>query len=959
MLRRALLAGLLLLISTWTLPRSTLGQTSQPLPELAISQTESEVRIEWNSTGLSPQTAVSEQLGWQNLRLEQHVVPGRLVTLRLEADSQAQAQIVQLKSRAWQGSLTSAPDIVPQTSSGQLRPELAPTAQQSLPNAPITLLREGTLRGNKLAVFLISPLFQNGDQIALVEELEAQIAGAQLVDADLNELFANDGPFISAASGPSNPLANSQAFKIAVSQVGMQIVQGSELAAAGINLGDINRLQLYHRGKVVALEVRDGGDGRFDAEDTIRFFAGQVGDRWNSVEWYWLRVEQNPGTRMSTRTAQPDGAPLRTSAFQSGKWREFKIYDSLLAGPEGDHWYINDIKTAPDDVDRSFTVWLKGTLPLAKTGSSTIVVQGAAYTNQTHRVMLGEGEMKVYLPLVTKEPNAPSGPAPQVPNKTQRTISPAPAVWQQSGDFAQSFSVSPPLDYVKITSLSGPTVSGLEFSSIRWRHPVELDFSFQGGLFETEAGNWQYELRNTASGRTLYDISDPYKPVILRIPEGTNTRFQDGSQARSYLLSGANLEQRPSITPHKPVNLSTPLNANALYIAPSEFLTALPPLLNLRQDQGYVARAVDVQAIYDSWSFGAVDPKAIHAFLRYAAATWSRTPKAVGLVGDGTLDPFNYSKTSMNGRVYNLNLIPPYLAMVDPWSGETACDSCYGQLDSDDPLDDGLPDLMIGRLPVKSVDELNKLIQKIGRYESESVNQTWRAKAVFLADNYREADGTPDPGGDFAATADLGVSLLPSGVAIERMYYDPTPSSVGVPWREPDADKAKERSFAALKAGAGLLSFYGHSNQFQMAVTNITNGRSNGLLTLYDPDLAQNGSKLPMVLQMTCLTSSFHTPTNSGTTIDERFVLAPDGGAIAVWGSSGLGVSYGHEMLQEGFLKQLWSGNSPTVSQRVGALALAGYLKLFSEGACCQSSIQTYLVLGDPLSAIRLLRQAP
>src|SRR5690606_35475304 len=122
----------------------------------------------------------------------------------------------------------------------------------------------------------------------------------------------------------------------------------------------------------------------------------------------------------------------------------------------------------------------------------------------------------------------------------------------------------------------------------------------------------------TPSKRTLYDVSDPNRPVILTIPEGQSPRFQEGTNARKYLLSGANLEHQPQIFKHTPVDLSPALTADAVYITPAAFQSALQPLLSLRQGQGYVARAVDVQAIYDNWSFGAVDPKAIHAFLRYA-----------------------------------------------------------------------------------------------------------------------------------------------------------------------------------------------------------------------------------------------------------------------------------------------------------------------------------------------------
>ncbi|MEO6063967.1 MAG: C25 family cysteine peptidase, partial [Thermoflexales bacterium] len=88
-------------------------------------------------------------------------------------------------------------------------------------------------------------------------------------------------------------------------------------------------------------------------------------------------------------------------------------------------------------------------------------------------------------------------------------------------------------------------------------------------------------------------------------------------------------------------------------------------------------------------------------------------------------------------------------------------------------------------------------------------------------------------------------------------------------------------------------------------------------------------------------------------TIDERLVLAPNGGALSVWGSSGSGVSHGHDYLARGFFNQLW-GSQPGTA-RLGQLIQAGYLSLFQGAyACCGDSIRTYLLLGDPLTRPRV-----
>jgi hypothetical protein len=353
---------------------------------------------------------------------------------------------------------------------------------------------------------------------------------------------------------------------------------------------------------------------------------------------------------------------------------------------------------------------------------------------------------------------------------------------------------------------------------------------------------------------------------------------------------------------------------------------------------------VDVHAIYDAWSFGQVSPNAIRAFLRYAAATWRRAPVAVTLVGDGTADPLGYTKHG------DANLLPPYLAMVDPWVGETACETCYAQLDGDDVLSDSLPDLTLGRLPVKSAAELQALVAKILSYETTAGGIGWRSQAIFVADNYLDAQGAPDSAGDFAGLADVGAALLPAGMETRRLYYDPSPSRPAEPWREPNAAVAHKRTTELLNAGAGLVTYVGHSHQWQWAMTDPT-GEPSYLFGLYDADDLTNAGRSFVLLEMTCLTAAFQTPAYSATTIDERLLLAP-GGAIAVWGPTGLGVAHGHDALQRGFQNALWA--APPMTARIGALTAAGYLDLFTNSGCCQDALRTFALLGDPLTAARV-----
>jgi hypothetical protein len=442
--------------------------------------------------------------------------------------------------------------------------------------------------------------------------------------------------------------------------------------------------------------------------------------------------------------------------------------------------------------------------------------------------------------------------------------------------------------------------------------------------------------------RTLYDISNPLSPTLLVI---SNTQqFEDDSTNHAYLLSGANVEFTPTVTTHAPINLATPLNAQVLYIAPSSLQAALAPLVAYRQAQSYTVSVFDPQAIYDAWSYGQVSPIAIRNFLRYAT-TWPVSPTAVILVGDGTLDPLNYRNTN------HPNFIPPYLAPVDSFIGETACDTCYAQLDGDDPLADDLPDMLIGRLPVKSAAELTTVIAKIIGYET-GPRALWQTRNVYLADNYRERNGYPDPAGDFTVFSDASVAQQPNGVDIQRVYYDPyLATALGVPWRVPTATVAHARTVNLWNAGAALVNYNGHAFSWQLASTDFASATPY-LLDSNDADALSNGNRLPIVLQMTCLTSAFHQLTPDNATLDERLLLNANGGAVAVWGSAGYGVAHGHDALQRGFYKQLWE--TPNATPLVGALTLRGYLELFTTTSCCHDEIRTHILLGDPLTRARI-----
>ncbi len=707
------------------------------------------------------------------------------------------------------------------------------------------------------------------------------------------------GP-LAQVPGPA-PAAARTALLIHVAEGGLQRLSGADLAAVGLDLAtlDPTRLWLRYAGRAVPLDLRSGSDGRLDPTDELRFYAPNPADRWNPTATYWLTVEPDPGPRIIVRAVPPAQAPLRSDALELGEHYQPLRYDSRRPGPDGDHWFAADLRpTQTSPVTHSLD--LETSLPPLPAATTLLTVSGQLYVG---------GPVSLSLAL---------GPAQ------------AEVAWVRMGLWTSPVALVDGATAVLLTAHVASGQAALLLDRVTWERPARLELGGQGVRFRGLPGNWRYSLSGLPLDWELYDVSDPAAPLRLD-PGGTSLVFEDGPTPHDYLVSGPGTLFVPTVTAWAGSDIASPRSAEVLYLVPAALREALAPLVAHRTGQGYAVAVVSVEDVYAGWSYAAVDPAAIRAFLRYAASTWPQPPTTLVLVGDGSVDPHDWTGRGAGNR----NLIPPYMASVDPWLVETACDTCYGRLAGDDPLQQDLPDLAVGRLPVKSAEELAALVSKLIAYDRSNDAGAWRDRLALIAEE-------PDTAGDFFAAADAAAALQPPQVVVQRVFYDPSglrgPAS---------AEEAARQTRAAFEDGATVLVYHGHSHQWQWALTALGEARSS-LLSLYEPDTLGNHERLPVVLTMTCLSSAFQTPAISGTTIDERLVLAP-GGAVAVWGPSGFGVAHGHVILQQGFFAALWA--APEGRATLGELTMAGY-RAIQASDVAHDTLFTFVLLGDPLTSL-------
>jgi hypothetical protein len=273
--------------------------------------------------------------------------------------------------------------------------------------------------------------------------------------------------------------------------------------------------------------------------------------------------------------------------------------------------------------------------------------------------------------------------------------------------------------------------------------------------------------------------------------------------------------------------------------------------------------------------------------------------------------------------------VPPYLGMVDPVWGEAPSDNRFATLDGPD---DQLPELFVGRLPVNTPAEAETVVSKILAYDEAPPLGPWNEPLLFFAG---EADGITD----FHAHSDeIYTNVLDLGLeshTAERIYYCEEGCSES--YEISDAERMREIVLSKLNQGALTATWTGHSSWHQWG--------ANRLFHLDDLPNLKNGGALPVFLQMTCFTSYFSQPTSD--TLDESLLRLADGGAIATWGPTSLGLTSGHMTIHKGFVNAALG--EPSVP--LGAATVAARLAL--DGAHA-SLWDTYALFGDPAMGLNL-----
>jgi len=276
---------------------------------------------------------------------------------------------------------------------------------------------------------------------------------------------------------------------------------------------------------------------------------------------------------------------------------------------------------------------------------------------------------------------------------------------------------------------------------------------------------------------------------------------------------------------------------------------------------------VDIFQIYNEFAGGKADPIAIRDMARMLKQRDDNFRYMI-LLGDASYDYRNIVPNLPND-----NLAPTYetdqsLNPVDAYPS----DDFFGLLSDGEGGDDlkGTLDLGIGRIPARTLEEANDVINKIIHYDTNPNRfGEWRTKLGFAADDVdaswdtvhlRDSDRIAED------TEDRVPCMLPQKVYFDSYKQEATPGGA----RYPDANKAINDN---IFKGQLVFNYLGHGGPKGLSQERV----------VQIPDIRgwSNMDKLPVFITATCSFTGFDEP--NIVSAGEHLILNPNGGAVALF----------------------------------------------------------------------------
>lgn len=354
------------------------------------------------------------------------------------------------------------------------------------------------------------------------------------------------------------------------------------------------------------------------------------------------------------------------------------------------------------------------------------------------------------------------------------------------------------------------------------------------------------------------------------------------------------------------------INADILFTQAQYLIIAHPDFINddlnayiNYKNSSYQIQLVDVEQIYAQFGYYNKSANAIDEYIRYAANRMNT--QFVLLVGGDTYDYHNYLD------IGSISYIPTLYSATDDLIKYAPVDAKYADINNDN-----IPDISLGRLPVRTEEDLSVLLNKIYLYDQKDYSQT----ALISADEFDAAQIY-----SFSADAESMINTLPASwqgniTDDYRAFMDADGFNL-----------TQSKIIDGINNGVALTSFIGHTGTRAWSFSRLL--RNNHVFDLV------NANKPTLVTQWGCWNSYFVSPQED--TMAHAFMLNANGGAVASLGASTLTTADNERQLSQLVFIELINNQLP-----LGQAVMVAKQKLALTNPTALDVILGWNVLGDP-----------
>jgi len=767
------------------------------------------------------------------------------------------------------------------------------------------------------------------------DRLTNEFISTHLVNKEIALNFS--GKVVENSDNPNNNYwynPNKDWYKIYLNKRGVYRITFDQLVQLGINPnGQLRngKLEIFNNGEKIPIDIVDvNQDGFFNSGDYFQFVGDKVKPTpfsglniYNLSNLYWFSYQADSVYQYQLKNGQPENTffPVISSVTKH-HWEEDKMYDNFgyANNDQRDYWNWGTSDLRNMVPVSFFNIWLKDSIAFYRDPNNVqakirVSLHGltASTCPTAHNAWIKWNFKKIGESETWGGQNAAV---------FEREFN-----WGIGGD---SIYCSPDSNYIIIGVDSTNCNFNTDIIRVNW---FELEYwrlhRIRGPYFEFKNPPNRYGILN------YYMFEYPYLQMKIYIPQNgkmiTNPDIKNDVDKSVWFTDTITTPTEyfcvypdfflvpDSIRKDSPSDLRNFSNgADYLIITHRKFQTQAQQLANFRAQNlhGFDnprIMVVDVQDIYDEFSFGLREPSAIRDFIKYVFDYWTEpTISYVALVGDMSRD---YRGILQNSKISYMPSMPFHASL-------------YGQLASDNLFaciigNDFIPDIALGRISCEDEAEADILISKIINYPADN-SKEWKKTVGLYSGGLNEQD-------------ENSFKFNDASIFLEDTYVKPFGGITNKVFRYPN--KPEYIPFAgsgpeirqSINKGTVIVSYYGHGGGYQWDF----------VFTDDDIYALNNQNRLPFVISVTCYTSHFDNQKVFG----EIFNSVSNKGSVATFGSSGVTLWPTAKFFNQELFREIFNNRRFTIGD---AILIAKANPAYG------TMTQVLTLLGDPAQRLAL-----